>query len=113
MLKEKKPEQKSCWKRRGRMSSEGSSSALMNTYGRFPVQLKKGKGSYVWDVEGNKYLDYTTGIATCNLGHVPDQVKEKVQEQMESLWHCSNLYEVPGQEELATLLTENSCLDQV
>src|SRR5699024_2192636 len=54
-----------------------------------------------------------TGIATCNLGHVPDQVKEKVQEQMESLWHCSNLYEVPGQEELATLLTENSCLDQV
>jgi len=95
------------------MSSEGSSSALMNTYGRFPVQLKKGKGSYVWDVEGNKYLDYTTGIATCNLGHVPDQVKEKVQEQMESLWHCSNLYEVPGQEELATLLTENSCLDQV
>lgn len=95
------------------MSNEGSSSALMNTYSRFPVQIKKGKGSYVWDVEGNKYLDYTMGIATCNLGHVPDQVKNKVQEQLELLWHCSNLYEVPGQEKLATLLAENSCLDQV
>src|SRR5699024_907271 len=95
------------------MSNVETPSALMNTYSRFPVQIKKGKGSYVWDVEGNKYLDYTMGIATCNLGHVPDQVKNKVQEQLELLWHCSNLYEVPGQEKLATLLAENSCLDQV
>lgn len=91
---------------------EGLQSALMHTYNRFPVKITKGKGSYVWDDQGEQYLDYTTGIATCNLGHVPERVKTKLKEQMDLLWHCSNLYEVPGQEKLASLLTENSCLDQ-
>jgi len=89
-----------------------STSVLMNTYGRFPVKIVKGKGSYVWDDAGEKYLDYTTGIATCNLGHVPDQVHAKLKEQIDLLWHCSNLYEIPGQEKLASLLEENSCLDK-
>lgn len=95
------------------MSNGGLQSALMNTYNRFPVDIQKGKGSYVWDAKGEKYLDYTTGIATCNLGHVPDRVQAKLKEQIDTLWHCSNLYTVPGQESLASLLVENSCLDQV
>lgn len=88
-------------------------SPVMATYSRFPVTLVKGKGSYVWDDHGQQYLDFTSGIATCNLGHVPDCVKEKLAEQLENLWHCSNLYHIPNQEELAGLLTANSCGDQV
>lgn len=88
-------------------------SPVMPTYSRFPVTLVKGKGSYVWDDQGNQFLDFTSGIATCNLGHVPDVVKEKLEEQLQNLWHCSNLYNIPNQEELAALLTANSCGDQV
>ncbi|MCQ6281158.1 acetylornithine transaminase [Bacillus sp. EB600] len=88
-------------------------SPLMATYARFPITLVKGKGSYVWDDQGKKYLDFTSGIATCNLGHVPDVVKVKLEEQLQSLWHCSNLYHIQNQEELAGLLVANSCGDQV
>lgn len=85
----------------------------MATYSRFPVTLVKGKGSYVWDDQGEQYLDFTSGIATCNLGHVPEVVKDKLEEQLESLWHCSNLYNIPNQQQLAAVLTANSCGDQV
>lgn len=85
----------------------------MATYSRFPVTLVKGKGSYVWDDQGKQYLDFTSGIATCNLGHVPDAVKEKLEEQLQDLWHCTNLYHIPNQEKLAALLAANSCGDQV
>jgi acetylornithine aminotransferase len=85
----------------------------MATYSRFPVTLVKGKGSYVWDDQGNQLLDFTSGIATCNLGHVPDVVKEKLEEQLQNLWHCSNLYHIPNQEQLASLLTANTCGDRV
>lgn len=88
-------------------------SPVMNTYGRFPVTLVKGKGSYVWDEDGKKYLDYSSGIATCNLGHVPDEVEKKVREQLANLWHCSNLYHIPNQEKLARVLVDHSALDQV
>jgi acetylornithine/N-succinyldiaminopimelate aminotransferase len=88
-------------------------SPVMATYGRFPVTLVKGKGSYVWDDQEKQYLDFTSGIATCNLGHVPNVVKAKLEEQLQNLWHCSNLYNIPNQQQLAALLTANSCGDQV
>ncbi|WP_312472510.1 acetylornithine transaminase [Neobacillus sp.] len=88
-------------------------SPVMATYSRFPITLVKGKGSYIWDDQGNQFLDFTSGIATCNLGHVPEAVKEKLEEQLQNLWHCSNLYDIPNQQELAALLVENSCGDQV
>lgn len=91
--------------------SKTTKSAVMNTYGRFPLTIVKGKGSYVWSDSGEKYLDYTSGIATCNLGHVPAQVQAALQEQLDTLWHVSNLYHIPIQEKLATILTENSIFD--
>jgi acetylornithine/N-succinyldiaminopimelate aminotransferase len=94
-------------------SSISDLSPVMTTYGRFPVTLVKGKGSYVWDDKGLSYLDFTSGIATCNLGHVPDPVKKKLEEQLQNLWHCSNLYHIPSQQELAARLVENSFGDQV
>jgi acetylornithine/N-succinyldiaminopimelate aminotransferase len=95
------------------MSTNVKSSPLMSTYNRFPLTIVKGKGSYVWDEDGEKYLDFTSGIATCNLGHVPDVVKEKVEEQLQELWHCSNLYHIPVQEKLAQLLVDHSFGDHV
>ena len=87
--------------------------SVMKTYARFPVTMVKGKGSYIWDDKEDKYLDFTSGVATCNLGHVPDYVHEKIQEQLSLLWHCSNLYHIPSQEKLAQLLIENSFDGQV
>ncbi|WP_112182350.1 MULTISPECIES: acetylornithine transaminase [Paraliobacillus] len=94
-------------------SSTTQMSAIMPTYNRFPITLTKGKGSYVWDDKDKIYLDYTAGLATCNLGHVPDAVKEAVENQLGNLWHCSNLYQIPSQEALARKLVENSSGDQV
>ncbi|WP_440897789.1 aspartate aminotransferase family protein [Amphibacillus sp. Q70] len=88
-------------------------STVMPTYARFPLTLTKGEGSYVWDDRGEKYLDYTAGIATCNLGHRPPTVEAAIQDQLNQLWHCSNLYHIPSQEKLADLLTEYSAFDQV
>lgn len=88
-------------------------SHIMNTYQRYSLNLVKGKGAYVWDDKGEKYLDFTSGIAVCNLGHVPEGVKKAVQEQLEQLWHCSNLFLIQSQEKLAMKLCENSCFDEV
>ncbi|MEL6762317.1 MAG: aminotransferase class III-fold pyridoxal phosphate-dependent enzyme, partial [Cyanobacteria bacterium J06607_6] len=44
-------------------------SAVMNTYGRFPLALERGQGCRVWDTDGQEYLDFVAGIATCTLGH--------------------------------------------
>ena len=87
--------------------------SLMATYNRIPIAMTKGEGSYVWGADGAKYLDFCVGIATCSLGHVPPYVKERVEKQLNMLWHCSNLYEIPIQEELADMLTANSCFDKV
>ncbi|GAA5416006.1 acetylornithine aminotransferase [Paraliobacillus ryukyuensis] len=88
-------------------------SNVMATYNRFPITLTKGKGSYVWDEVDQSYLDYTSGIATCNLGHVPNMVKKAMQQQLDRLWHCSNLYTIPSQEALANELVQHTVFDQV
>ncbi|GEN55940.1 acetylornithine aminotransferase [Halolactibacillus alkaliphilus] len=95
------------------MSNLTLTPSIMDTYTRFPITLTYGEGSYVYDSEGVKYLDYTAGIATCNLGHRPPSVQHAVEEQLNSLWHVSNLYHIEPQEQLAKLLTENTVFDQV
>lgn len=93
--------------------SKENQAALMSTYARFPITILKGKGTYIWDEKNEAYLDFTSGIATCNLGHVPDQVTQKLHQQLDTLWHCSNLYEIPVQTKLAEGLTQYSLFDQV
>lgn len=95
------------------MNTVETSSALFPTYMKYPITLVKGEGSKVWDDGGKQYLDFMAGIAVCNLGHVPEKVKKKVQEQLDQLWHVSNLFHIPNQERLAQLLAENSCTDLV
>ncbi|KGE20427.1 acetylornithine transaminase [Paenibacillus wynnii] len=88
-------------------------SAIFPSYGRYDISLVKGKGSWVWDDKGNKYLDFTCGLAVTSLGHAPEKVGAKLKEQIDTLWHVSNLFHIPAQEKVATLLTDNSCADQV
>jgi acetylornithine aminotransferase len=93
------------------MVLEQQTSALFPTYARFPIALVKGEGSWLWDDQGNKYLDFMCGLAVTNLGHSPKAVKEKLVQQLDELWHVSNLFHIPNQEKLAQLLTANSFAD--
>ncbi len=77
----------------------------------FSARLVKGKGSKVWDENGREYLDLMSGIAVTGLGHAPDAVKQALIDQLENLWHVSNLFEIPGQEKLASMLAEAGCAD--
>ncbi|MBC1885210.1 acetylornithine transaminase [Listeria seeligeri] len=74
------------------------------TYTRFPIDLVQGKGTIVADGAGKKYLDFTSGIAVCNLGHCPENVTVAVQKQLADIWHTSNLYESALQDSVAELL---------
>lgn len=84
---------------------------VMTTYGRFPIALAKGRGCRVWDSDGNEYLDFVAGIATCTLGHAHPVMVEAVNRQIQTLHHVSNLYYIPQQGELAAWLTAHSCAD--
>ncbi|WJV18568.1 acetylornithine transaminase [Rossellomorea marisflavi] len=88
-------------------------SHLFPTYNRWELELVSGKGTVVKDGEGRSYLDFISGIAVCNLGHSPEVVKEAVKEQLEKVWHVSNLFPITAQEEVGGLLTENTDLDAV
>lgn len=84
---------------------------VMPTYGRFPLAITRGEGCRLWDTDGNSYLDFVAGIATCTLGHAHPALVEAVTRQIQTLHHVSNLYYIPQQGELAQWLTQNSCAD--
>lgn len=85
---------------------------VMNTYGRYPMTIKNGRGSRLWDTEGKEYLDCAAGIATCCLGHAHPALVRAVSEQMQRVHHCSNLYFIPEQGALARWLVQGSCMDK-
>jgi len=70
------------------------------------MALVKGKGSMVWDAEGKKYIDCVAGIAVCSTGHCHPAVVKAICEQAHDLIHCSNLYYIPHQGELAKKIVE-------
>ena len=86
---------------------------VMNTYGRLPVALTHGRGCWVWDTHGRKYLDGLGGIAVNTLGHAHPKLVPALQEQIGRLIHSSNYYEVPLQEQLAERLCAISGLTKV
>ena len=87
--------------------------AVMPTYGRIDIAFEYGKGSYLYDTDGEKYLDFATGIATNSLGHCHPHLVDALQEQASKLWHVSNLYNIPEQQRFADRLVENSFADTV
>jgi len=86
---------------------------VMPTYARVPLTLVKGEGTYVYDDQGHKYLDFVAGIAVNTLGHAHPAIVDVMCKQSATMLHCSNLYAIPQQEKLADKLAELSGLGQV
>ena len=86
---------------------------LMNTYGRIPVAFERGEGAWLFDTQGNKYFDALSGIAVCGLGHAHPAVTEAIRQQAGLLIHCSNVYQIPLQADLARELCEVSGMERV
>jgi acetylornithine aminotransferase len=84
---------------------------VMNTYGRLPIALSHGRGCWLWDTQGRKYLDGLGGIAVNTLGHAHPKLVPALQDQIGKMIHSSNYYEVPLQEQLAAKLCELSGLN--
>ncbi|MBV8080819.1 MAG: aminotransferase class III-fold pyridoxal phosphate-dependent enzyme, partial [Actinobacteria bacterium] len=78
---------------------------LLSTYARFPVTFVHGDGCRLVDEEGKRYLDLVAGIAVVSLGHGHPAPLEAAHEQLDRLWHVSNLYSTLPMEELATKLS--------
>ena len=85
---------------------------VMQTYGRLPIALSHGRGCWLWDTDGKKYLDALGGIAVNTLGHAHPKLVPALQDQIGKLIHSSNYYLVPLQEQLAAKLCELSGLTQ-
>jgi acetylornithine/N-succinyldiaminopimelate aminotransferase len=85
---------------------------VMQTYGRYPLVLQRGKGCYVWDVEGKRYLDLLSGIGVNALGHSHPRIIRAIREQSGKLIHTSNLYYHEWQGKLAEKLSAASGLQR-
>ncbi len=85
----------------------------MSTYAPLPVAFESGKGAYLFDTEGNKYLDAVAGVAVCSLGHANPEVADAIAEQARTLIHTSNLYKIAHQIELGDKLCALSGMDKV
>lgn len=86
-------------------------SALMPTYARQPIAFVKGNGCWLYDADGQAYLDALTGIAVCGLGHAHPVVAQAIAEQAATLVHTSNLYQIPLQEALGQALHKASGME--
>jgi len=88
-------------------------SHLMNTYSRQLVTFTHGEGVWLWDKEGNKYLDALAGVAVNGLGHAHPKLVKAISQQVAKMIHVSNIYGIVEQEKLADKLAEISGMDKV
>ena len=87
--------------------------SILPTYNRAPMAFVKGEGTWLIEDDGTRYLDLCAGIAVNALGHAHPALVAAVTEQAGKLWHVSNLYQIPGQQELADRLTGATFADTV
>jgi len=88
-------------------------SSVLGTYARKNISFSKGKGCYLYDLKGEQYLDFSSGIAVNSLGHCHEHLVKIIQEQSKKLWHVSNMFVIPEQEKLAKRLTDYTFADFV
>lgn len=81
---------------------------VIPNYGRYPINLVRGDGSFVWDAEGNRYLDLFPGWGCNLLGHCPSEVVQAVQDQVARLIHVPNTWHIDLQGQWAKMLSERS-----
>ena len=87
--------------------------SILPTYNRAPLTFVKGEGSWLIEADGRRFLDLGAGIAVNSLGHANPDLVAALTEQAGKVWHLSNLYEVPGQKELADRFVEHTFADTV
>ena len=86
---------------------------ILQTYGRPDFVLERGNGVYLFDMDGNRYLDFVSGLAVNAFGYGDYDILKAMEEQAAQLIHCSNLYHTIPSTRLAKLLVENSFADRV
>ena len=86
---------------------------VLPTYNRTPLSFVKGDGAWLYAASGDRYLDLTSGIAVNALGHAHPALVQVLTDQAQALWHVSNLYTIPAQEQLAQALVDNTFADTV
>ncbi|HXZ02719.1 MAG TPA: aspartate aminotransferase family protein [Stellaceae bacterium] len=87
--------------------------AVLPTYARADLTFERGEGAYLFTASGQKYLDFTSGVAVTALGHCHPYLIKRLTEQAQKLWHCSNLFQVAGQQKVAGRLIAHSFADSV
>ena len=88
-------------------------SSILKTYNRKKISFNRGKGSFLYDTKGKKYLDFVQGIAVNCLGHSHNHLIKSIYKQSKKLWHVSNAFIIPEQERLAKRLTQKTLADYV
>ena len=88
-------------------------SALAKNYNRRKIAFKKGKGSFLYAINGKKYLDFVQGIAVNSLGHANPYLIKAINKQAQKVWHVSNSFIIPEGEKLAKRLTQKTFADSV
>lgn len=97
----------------GGQLSAGPSPAVMGTYGRVNIVFERGDGVWLTATNGDRYMDFGSGIAVNTLGHTHPKLVAALTEQAGQLWHTSNLYRIKGQERLAERLCAASFAEKV
>jgi acetylornithine/N-succinyldiaminopimelate aminotransferase len=87
--------------------------AVLPVYSRVDLAFERGEGAYLFTADGQRYLDFASGIAVTALGHAHPHLVDALIEQGRKLWHTSNVFKIPGQERLARRLIEASFADTV
>ena len=88
-------------------------SHLAKNYNRKKISFKHGKGSFLYSLDGKKYLDFVQGIAVNSLGHAHPKLVKTINAQSKKLWHVSNAFEIPEGERLAKKLAKKTFADFV
>jgi len=88
-------------------------SALLPNYARADLAFEKGEGAWLWTVDGRRFLDFGSGIATASLGHAHPHLVQAIAEQAAKVMHTSNLYRIPQAERLAQRLVDATFADSV
>ncbi|NEW89990.1 aspartate aminotransferase family protein [Rhodopseudomonas sp. WA056] len=95
------------------MSQSAATSHLLPVFARADVAFERGEGVWLHGTDGERYLDFTSGVAVNALGHCHPHLVEALQQQATRLWHMSNLFKSPDGERLAARLCEQSFADMV
>ena len=92
---------------------ENGDKYLYGNHVRMPLSIERGEGAYVFDKDGNKYLDFIGGIAVNGLGHCHPAIVKCLEERAHTILHCSNYFYNEPAVQTAKLIVENSCFDKV